>query len=149
MLTYYNEIFDANDEQFHILVVDDSAAIRAVYSANLRKIRNLTITDCADGAKAAELCGVSHFDAILVDYEMPGINGIELVRILRALDHFRTIPMIMVTATRDQTVKVKALEAGFNDFLAKPFDPVELRARVANMLVLSHLHKQLARATKP
>jgi putative two-component system response regulator len=57
--------------------------------------------------------------------------------------------MIMVTATRDQTVKVKALEAGFNDFLAKPFDPVELRARVANMLVLSHLHKQLARATKP
>jgi len=149
MLTYFESIFRGSGDTFKVLVIDDSSTVRAIYRSNLKKIKNTIVANCENAEEAIEICKTEDFDIIIIDYEMPGMNGVDLILALRTLEKFRTVPMIMVTATTDQTVKLNALAAGVNDFLTKPFDPVELRARVSNMLVLSHMCKRLVRETRP
>ena len=72
---------------------------------------------------------------------MPGMNGIEFIRALRCIPEFATVPVIMVTSFDQRSLRRAALKAGATDFLAKPADPVEIRARVSNLLALSAAHR--------
>jgi putative two-component system response regulator len=74
------------------------------------------------------------FDLILSDVMMPEVDGFEFVRTLRNNPEFEEIPIIMVTTLADKKARLKAVEAGANDFIAKPVDPLELRVRVKSML---------------
>jgi putative two-component system response regulator len=142
---YRNDIENQHDEVFYVLAVDDSATMRAAFELNISKITNTIVKTCEDAAQAVTICQEFDFDLVIVDYEMPKMKGIELIRHLRQMDNFRTVPMIMVTADLHREVKLGALSAGVNDFLNKPFDPVELKARVSNMLDLRLAQKRLAR----
>lgn len=73
-------------------------------------------------------------DLALVDYEMPEMNGIEVIKAIRANPATAAVPVIMVTSTTDNQVKLAAIEAGATEFLHKPFDETELRIRVQNLL---------------
>jgi putative two-component system response regulator len=73
---------------------------------------------------------------------MPEMNGIDLLSHLRQLDKYRAIPMVMLTTEGDREIRIEALSAGVNDFLNKPFDPFEFRARISNMLALRMAQKR-------
>jgi putative two-component system response regulator len=98
-----------------------------------------------DAALALNKCENFQYDLVFVDYLMPGMNGIVLVNHLRQLDTCRSIPIIMLTSEGDRETRMKALTAGVNDFLNKPFDPFELRVRLANMLALRAAQKKQER----
>jgi putative two-component system response regulator len=89
------------------------------------------------------LAGVS-YDIALVDYQMPGMNGIELLKALRAAPSYRDQPLVMITADQEKAIRIEALQAGAVEFLHKPIDPVEFKARLANIVRLSIVQRQLA-----
>jgi len=80
---------------------------------------------------------------VLVDYMMPGMDGHEVVRRLRALPAARDVPIVMLTAANERSVRQKALELGATDFIAKPIEPSEVKARLSNLLALRRGHLRL------
>ncbi len=94
--------------------------------------------------EALAFCQATVPDLLLVDYLMPELDGISLVRQLRATPGREDIPVLMVTASDERSVRVEALEAGANDFLSKPLDRTEFFARTRNMLALRRHQIRLA-----
>ncbi len=103
---------------------------------------NLEVETFLDPVEALARCKESMPDLVLVDYMMPGIDGHEVVRRLRAHPDAQDVPIVMVTAASERAVRQKALELGATDFIAKPLEPHEVKARLINLLALrrSHLH---------
>jgi two-component system cell cycle response regulator len=127
-----------------ILVVDDDrAGIRTVRDA--LKSSSYQIVEAYDGASALAKVRDEKPDLVLMDVEMPGLNGVEVCRIIKANpgeNGFGFIPVILVTA-RGAGGKVEGLELGADDYLVKPFDASELAARLKSMLRLKALQDEL------
>ena len=113
----------------HILVVDDDALNRSLLIKNLEHAGHRT-SAAADGFAAFQGLDTDPPDVVLLDIEMPGIDGIEVLERLKADAAFRHIPVIMISGVDDTHAIVRCLGAGADDFLPKPFDPAILRARI-------------------
>jgi putative two-component system response regulator len=77
----------------------------------------------------------------ITDYDMPGMNGVEFVRAARSVAGFEHVPIVMVTSNDQRSLRREAIEAGATDFLAKPFDVFEVKARIANLLALNQARR--------
>jgi two-component system OmpR family response regulator len=117
-------------KQDHILIVDDDAEIRGLLSEYLLK-QGYRATAVADGKGLRAAVGTSHPDVIILDLMLPGEDGLALCRELRARSD---VPIIMLTARGDETDRVVGLELGADDYVAKPFSPRELLARIKSVL---------------
>ena len=118
-----------------LLAIDDNqdnlTALRAVVSDKLPKVKIFT---ALNGTKGLELARSENPDVILLDIVMPGMDGYEVCRRLKADEHLQTIPVIFLTALKtDRDSRIKALEAGAEGFLSKPFDDVELCVQIQAM----------------
>jgi response regulator RpfG family c-di-GMP phosphodiesterase len=125
-----------------ILIVDDSATSVMLLEQLVRRMDDcfvLPFTDPLEALAQAERCAV---DLALVDYVMPGLDGVGFVQKLRTIPGHEDIPIIMVTMAG--SIRYAALEAGATDFLTKPIDPVEAKSRIKNMLKLRESQKKLA-----
>lgn len=111
------------------LVVDDSAAQRLVLAKNLERW-GYHVSQAASGDAALALCQASRFDLILSDWMMPGMNGLEFCRALRALDQDSYCYFILLTSKNDKGAVAEGLNVGADDFLSKPVSTPELRARI-------------------
>jgi class 3 adenylate cyclase len=112
-----------------ILVVDDTDANRDLLSRRLR--RQGHAVDIADGGRSAlEALSKSEFDLILLDLMMPDINGLQVLTWLKANPRLQHIPVIMISALDEIDSTVRCIELGAEDYIAKPFDPVLLGARI-------------------
>jgi len=114
----------------HILVVDDDA----MYTTMLRIIleaEGYTVTTIESGQRALEVLEQNEYDLILLDVMMPDLDGLDLCRRIRATSH---VPIIFVTVRSDVSERKLGLQAGADDYLAKPFDPDELLARIRALL---------------
>lgn len=109
-----------------ILVVDDDEALSEMIGIVLRN-DGFDPVFCADGAKALEVFQASKPDLVLLDLMLPGMDGIEVCRLIRAESD---VPIVMLTAKSDTSDVVRGLESGADDYVAKPFKPAELVARV-------------------
>jgi putative two-component system response regulator len=89
-----------------------------------------------DPQQALAHCQATVPDLVIVDYMMPELNGIDFIQHFRTTPGRADIPVLMVTANDEMAVRYRALEAGANDFLTKPLDKIEFRARMRNMLAL-------------
>jgi two-component system, OmpR family, phosphate regulon response regulator OmpR len=118
------------DDAAHLLIVDDDRRIRDLLSRFLRK-EGYRVTLAQDAAEAAMHLKNLAFDLIVLDAMMPGQNGFDFAAATR-LDS--QIPILMLTARSDAEDRVRGLEAGADDYLAKPFDHRELLLRVASIL---------------
>jgi two-component system OmpR family response regulator len=116
--------------QDHILIVDDDAEIRGLLSEYLQK-QGYRATAVADGKGLRAAVGTSHPDVIILDLMLPGEDGLALCRDLRARSD---VPIIMLTARGDETDRIVGLELGADDYVAKPFSPRELLARIKSVL---------------
>ncbi len=116
-----------------ILVVDDDADIRRFVEMNLR-LEGYRVVTAADGAMALATVATEVPDLVLLDVMMPGVDGIEVTRRLRADSRTSTMPIIMLTAKSMTADRVLGLTAGADDYIIKPFDTLELVARVRSTL---------------
>jgi CheY-like chemotaxis protein/class 3 adenylate cyclase len=121
-----------------ILVVDDTPTNVRLLDALLTP-RGYTVVAVESGAEALSLLEEEHPDLILLDILMPGMDGYEVCRRVRANPVTAHLPVIMITASETRQ-KVKALEAGADDFVVKPFDKAELLARVGSLLRVKQYH---------
>ncbi|MCG8353669.1 MAG: SpoIIE family protein phosphatase [Chloroflexales bacterium] len=124
-----------------ILVVDDSELNRDLLTRRLERHGYIVIS-AVDGAQALELIQVGRFDIVLLDVMMPGMDGYEVLKRLKANPTLRHIPVIMISAVEDLDSVVKCIELGAEDYLTKPFNPVLLRARISACLEKKWLRDQ-------
>jgi diguanylate cyclase (GGDEF)-like protein len=116
-----------------VLVVDDDLDVAQFIETNLR-IEGFDVLVAHDGAEALDVINAKLPDLALVDVMMPKMDGIEVVRRLRAAASTASLPVIMLTAKSQPTDKVVGLSAGADDYIVKPFDTLELVARVRSTL---------------
>ena len=121
-----------------ILVVDDNASNRDLLSRRLQR-QGHTVLQAEDGTIALALVEKEALDLVLLDLMMPGISGYDVLISLKNNPRFREIPVIMISALSELDSIVRCIEAGADDYLAKPFDPTLLRARVGSSLEKKHL----------
>jgi signal transduction histidine kinase len=116
-----------------ILIVDDNEANRDLLSRRL--IRDGYCVSIAAGGQAAlDALADADFDLVLLDLMMPDINGLEVLQRMKADVRLRMVPVIMITASAEMDSAIHCIEAGAEDYLPKPFDPVLLRARIGACL---------------
>ena len=117
-----------------ILVVEDDEHIAKVLSFMLER-QGYRVIHAADGRVATDyIAGNAAPDAVLLDVMLPYVDGFEIVRLIRERAEWAQVPVLMLTAKNAEQDSVRALDAGANDFIAKPFQPNELLARVRRVL---------------
>src|ERR1700690_1735523 len=128
-----------------ILVVDDQPLNIELLEAHLVP-QGYAVVKAASGEEALEKLSNNRIDLVLLDVMMPRMSGIEVLEKLRADKKTRFIPVVMVTVLKETEDRVKALEAGCDDFISKPFDKHELLARVQSLLRIKALHDEVDEA---
>ncbi len=127
-----------------ILIVDDNVTNLMVLKALSNKVPGHEVITYTLPREALAWCTANEPDLILLDYNMPEIDGFGFIERFRAMPGMADVPVIMVTADSEMDVRYKALELGVNDFLTKPVDKLEFVARLRNMLALRDSRKKLS-----
>src|SRR5437868_14198190 len=129
-----------------ILLVDDRRENRIALQAVLEPLR-VHVVEADSGEQALREVLVGDFAVILLDVQMPGMDGIETAELIKARDRSRDVPIIFLTAAESDLAEVFAgYEAGAVDFLLKPFDPLVLRSKVKVFADLDKHRRQLVRS---
>jgi adenylate cyclase len=126
-----------------VLVVDDQAPNRRLLEAVLEP-RGYRVVSAESGEEALRLLAEDPPDVVLLDIVMPGIDGYEVCRRIRENEATAVLPVVMITASGQQE-KLRATEAGADDFVTKPFDRAELLARVKSLVRISRYHRTIQR----
>jgi two-component system chemotaxis response regulator CheY len=117
-----------------VLVVDDSNAIRAFVRASLEGSGHArTVVEAASGFEALRILPRESFDVVVVDINMPDINGLELVAFMRRSEAHQNTPIILISTESGERDQARGLAIGANAFLSKPFSADALRALVAEL----------------
>lgn len=125
-----------------VVIVDDQETARIALDQMIRGIDpGISTFLFTGGAEALAWLGGHEPDLVITDFRMPGMNGAQLTAELRHTPRLQHVPVMVVTAADDRAVRYEALEAGAVDFLAKPIDPLEVRTRCRNLLLLSHQYR--------
>jgi two-component system, chemotaxis family, chemotaxis protein CheY len=116
-----------------VLLVDDSGVMRKIIARALHSLWVEDVVEAGDGLEALAAFGNGEgFDLILTDWNMPNMNGLELVTAVRAAGH--QLPIMMVTTEGERGQVIKAIEAGVNDYLVKPFDNETLTRKLERLI---------------
>lgn len=116
-----------------ILVVDDEEHIVELISYNLENA-GYAVVKADSGEKALEKLGSRRIDLVVLDWMLPGMEGIEVLKQIRRSEQWKKMPIILLTAKNDETSKIVGLEVGADDYLGKPFSVHELLARIKALL---------------
>ena len=120
-----------------VLIIDDQSTGRMILSEIVRSIdKRLDVITFGDPLEAIEYTQSHPVDLVLTDYKMPNLDGIETIRRLRHIFRDDDIPIVCVTIVNDREIRYAALEAGATDFLTRPIDRFECRARCKNLITL-------------
>ena len=131
------------EESAKLLVVDDEPRNVKILQIQL-EARGYVVLTAGDGAEALEIIADEPPDLILLDINMPKVDGYEVVKRVRGHKTTEFIPIIMITALRDtHENRIKAVEAGADDFIEKPFNSFEVMARIKSLLRIKHYHDRL------
>ncbi len=116
-----------------VLLVEDDAALAELVSWHLER-EDFEVERTADGEEAILLARENPPDLVLLDWMIEGVSGIEVCRQLRRMSDTANVPIIMLTARGEEADRVRGLDAGADDYIAKPFSPSELLARIRAVL---------------
>jgi len=110
------------------MVIDDSDAMRAILRSVLRDLGFTCIAEAADGQDGLSRCSAFRPDLVLVDLDLPSLDGLAIVRALRRVD--ARVPVVMVSATAARERVIEAIRTGVDAYVVKPFTPATLRAKI-------------------
>ena len=128
----------ASKDQKVVLLVDDEVAMIWLLTNYLQDF--FEVVTKTDGLEAYQwLQQGNKPDIVISDINMPNMNGYELLEKLRASPEMVSVPVIMLSANEKTSEKIKSFQLGANDYMVKPFNPAELRARLAVMMGMPHL----------
>jgi DNA-binding response OmpR family regulator len=130
------EILNAN-----VLIVDDRESNVSLLHQILTEDGYTRVTGTTDSLEVCELHRMNRYDLILLDLQMPGMDGFQVMDGLKATESESYLPVIVLTA--QPTHKLRALKAGARDFISKPFELVEVQTRIRNMLEVRLLYRKL------
>ena len=116
------------------LIVDDSSMMRRILTNTLAKLGYPDVIEAATGRDALERLSEGSVDVIITDWQMPDMNGLDLVRSLRSSPATRQMPVMMVTSNARSDDVVEALKSGVNGYVVKPFTLETIREKVAAIL---------------
>ena len=125
-----------------VLVAEDSIVVRALLRAQLRD-RGYDVVEAVDGVQALSVAEEAAPDVILLDIQMPRMDGFETLQRLKADEDLRDIPVVLITGRTTADDAVRGLESGAHDFLRKPFEAAELAARVHGALRTKRLQDEV------
>ena len=114
----------------HLLVIEDERVLCETIVRSLRRLA-YSVDHCYDGDKALELLGTERYDLVLLDLNLPGKDGMTVLRTFRQRD--RKTPVLILSARSEVKDKVEGLDAGANDYLSKPFHLAELETRIRSL----------------
>jgi len=118
-----------------VLVVDDSSTMRRIIVNTLARLGYKDVVQGADGAEAWEAMQKNpDIGVVITDWNMPNMNGLELVKKIRAEEKYADIPIIMVTTEGGKAEVITALKAGVNNYIVKPFTPQVLKEKLQAVL---------------
>ncbi len=127
-----------------VVIVDDRGTARSLLEGLARTLEpGVIVESYADPQDALAQMQLSTPDLIITDYRMPGMDGIEFTRRIRSERRLADVPIIIVTVVEDRQIRYQALENGATDFLTRPIDPQECRARCLNLLALRRSQKMV------
>jgi DNA-binding NtrC family response regulator len=129
-----------------ILIVDDQEANVRLLEQMLGNAGYVSITSTMDPGKVCELYRKNRYDLILLDLQMPGMDGFQVMEGLKAIETDSYVPVLVITAQPGH--KLRALEAGAKDFVSKPFDLVEVKTRIHNILEVRLLYRKIENYNK-
>ena len=116
-----------------ILVIEDEPAVREMLFYTLNKA-DFEVREASSGEVALDIIKKYNIDLILLDWMLPGQEGIEISKKLRSMTETKNIPIIMLTAKSEESDKILGLDSGADDYITKPFSPKELIARIKAIL---------------
>jgi class 3 adenylate cyclase len=131
-----------------LLVVDDNEDNRYTLTRRLQREGYTDVVVAEDGRRALELVRAQQFDLVLLDIMMPELNGYQVLEELKKDEVLRHIPVIMISSLDELDSVIRCIELGAEDYLAKPFNPTLLRARIGACLEKKRLHDELAEWTR-
>lgn len=132
----------SQNRNYRILVVDDVEQNRELLEAHLIS-EGYQVELACNGHEALEIVQTGAPDLILLDIQMPGINGYQVCEKIKGGGNTRLIPIVMITALKEMEDKIRAIEVGADDFISKPFNKLEVLARIRSLLKVKYLNDQL------
>jgi two-component system chemotaxis response regulator CheY len=120
-----------------ILVVEDSFSMRSFVRSALEsggELGEVDVVEASGGFDALRLLPRGPYDLVITDINMPDINGLELIQFIRTNEHHRTTPILLISTQSSERDRARALSLGADGYVAKPFTPEDLRARVKAQL---------------
>lgn len=118
------------DKNMKILVVDDFSTMRRIIKNLLRDLGFSNTTEADDGTTALPILQSGNFDFLITDWNMPGMQGIDLLKAVRTDPNLAKLPVLMVTAESKRDQIVEAAQAGVNGYIVKPFTAVTLKEKI-------------------
>lgn len=135
-----NKMDNNQNMEFTILAIDDDPLVLKLIEASLLK-DNYKILFAPNGEEGLKMAEEIVPDLILLDVVMPGIDGFDVCASIRKNERIQHIPIIILTALDDRDSKIQGLEAGADDYICKPFDKIEFRARVKTVTRISRMNQ--------
>jgi two-component system chemotaxis response regulator CheY len=118
------------DKNIKILIVDDFSTMRRIIKNLLRDLGYVNTAEADDGLTALPMLKSIHFDLLVTDWNMPGMQGIDLLRTVRADPALASLPVLMVTAEQKKEQIIEAAKAGVNGYIVKPFTAATLKEKL-------------------
>jgi len=122
----------SENKDLKVLVADDSKTMLRIITNTLKRVGINNITTAEDGMEALELFKQNEYDVLFTDWNMPNMNGLELVKHVRKLDD--DIPIVMITTEGGKVEVITAIKAGVNNYIVKPFTPQVLKEKLQAIL---------------
>jgi CheY-like chemotaxis protein len=125
---------DPHLRNFTILVADDSRTMRKIFTMELEALGFSNILQAHDGQQAMDTVRTKAIDLLLLDMEMPEMDGLEVLAAIKGDEQLKSLPVIVISGAEEVAKAIRCIETGAEDYLPKPFDPVLLRARIVSSL---------------
>jgi two-component system, chemotaxis family, chemotaxis protein CheY len=123
-----------NPADTKILVVDDSSTMRRILKMSLTRCGYPNVEEAGDGAEGLAQCQAKQYDCVMTDWNMPNMDGLQLILSLRAMPNYASIPILMVTTEGAKDDVIEALTRGATSYIVKPFTPETLNTKLKEVL---------------
>src|SRR5689334_16343588 len=117
-----------------ILIVDDSPTIRRMVLASLRSLQDVGFEEAGNGLEAIETLSRNPADLMILDLNMPGMHGLEVLQFVRSHERYRKVAVIILTTKYDAESRNAAINGGASQYMTKPFEPSALASEVSRLL---------------